>query len=190
MVLAAALCFCGCAGPKPTVFDKASIAKVHKLMIVPMQTSLDGSTGPIVAEMTAERLQLQMTGHDDFAVLMAPAMWRVKPGAKAFVTDQQAVALGRKVGAQAVLTGNVGYSVTLSDPKGLPSAAGKGVDFAKHFAQRSGSGSLQLRMLRTEDGITIYNHTALAKGRANDPALSKALEQAIGPLETYMKSLK
>jgi len=89
-----------------------------------------------------------------------------------------------------VLTGTVGYSVTLSDKKGLPSAAGKGVSFARHFALRQGSGSLQLRMLRTEDGMTIYNHTALAKGRANDQALSEALGRAMGPLETYLKSLK
>ena len=189
VALTAASCFGGCAGVKPAVFDKASIAKVHKLVIVPMQTSLDPSTGPIVAEMAAEKLQVQMAGRDDFAILMAPSLWRLKPGAAA-PSDGQAVELARKAGAQAVLTGTVGYSVTLSDPKGLPSAAGKGVSFARHFALRSGSGSIQLRMLRTEDGMAIYNHTALARGRANDRALSEALGRAIGPLETYLKSRK
>jgi len=195
VALAAAICFSGCAPVKPAVFDKASLAKVHKLMVVPMQTSLDGSTGPIVAEMAAERLQVQMAGHHDFAILIAPSLWRLKPGAAAAPTDQQAVELARKVGAQAVLTGTVGYSVTLSDKKGLPTAAGKGVSFARHFALRRGAGSIQLRMLRTEDGMTIYNHSALAKtalaiGRANDQALSEALAQAMAPLETYLKSLK
>jgi hypothetical protein len=190
ITLATAICLGGCAPPKPAVFDKASLAKVHKLMIVPLQTSLDRSTGPIVAEMAAERLQVQMAAHDDFAILLAPSLWRLKPGAAASPTDRQAVELARKVGAQAVLTGTVGYSVTLSDPKGLPTAAGKGVSFARHFALRSGSGSIQLRMLRTEDGMTIYNHTALAKGRANDRALSEALGRAMEPLETYLKSLK
>jgi len=195
VALAASVCFGGCATVKPVVFDKASLAKVHKLMIVPMQTSLDSSTGPIVAEMAAERLQMQTAGHHDFAILMAPSLWRLKPGAAAAPSDRQAVELARKVGAQAVLTGTVGYSVTLSDPKGLPTAAGKGVSFARHFALRRGSGSIQLRMLRTEDGLAIYNHTALAKtalaiGRANDQALSEALAQTMGPLETYLKSLK
>ena len=190
VALTAAACFGGCAGPKPAVFDKASIAKVHKLMVVPMQTSLDPSTGPIVAEMATERLHVQMAGRDDFAVLMAPSLWRLTPGAAAALTDRQALELAGKVGAQAVLTGTVGYSVTLSDKKGMPSAAGKGVEFASHFALRRGAGSIQLRMLRTEDGMTIYNHTALAKGRANDRALSEALARAIGPLETYLKSRK
>jgi hypothetical protein len=45
-------------------------------------------------------------------------------------------------------------------------------------------------MLRTEDGMTIYNHTALARGRANDQALSEALAKAMGPLETYLKAQK
>ena len=195
IALAAAICFGGCAPVKPAVFDKASIAKVHKLMVVPMQTSLDGATGPIVAEMAAERLQVQTARHHDFTILIAPSLWRLKPGAAAAPTDRQAVELARKVGAQAVLTGTVGYSVTLSDPKGLPSAAGKGVSFARHFALRSGSGSIQLRILRTEDSMTIYNHSALAKtamtkGHANDQALSEALTRAMGPLETYLKSLK
>jgi hypothetical protein len=194
VTLTVAICFGGCAEVKPVVFDKASLAKVHKLMIVPMQTSLDPSTGPIIAEMAAERLQVQMAGSDDFAILVAPSLWRLKPGT-APPTDRQAVELARKTGAQAVLTGTVGYSVTLSDPKGLPTAAGKGVSFARHFALRSGSGSIQLRMLRTEDGMTIYNHTALAKtvpakGRANDQALSEALGRAMGPLEIYLKSQK
>ena len=82
VVLIAALCFCDCAGPKPAVFDKASIAKVHKLMVVPMRTSLDSSTGPIVAEMAAERLQVGMAAHDDFAILMAPSLsapGRIRP---------------------------------------------------------------------------------------------------------------
>ncbi|MDP6634540.1 MAG: hypothetical protein QGG42_06560 [Phycisphaerae bacterium] len=190
VALIGTICFCGCAGVKPTVFDKVSLAKVHKLMVVPMQASLDRSTDPIVAEMAAERLQLQMAGSDDFAVLIAPSLWRLKPGSGASPTDQQAVKMARKAGAQAVLTGTIGYSVALSDKKGLPSAAGKGVSFARHFATRRGSGSIQLRMLRTEDGMTIYNHTALARGRANDQALSEALAKAMGPLETYLKAQK
>ena len=188
--LTAVICFGGCAVVKPAVFDKASIAKVHKLMVVPMQTSLAPSTGPIVAEMAAERLQVQMATSDDFAILMAPSLWRLKPGSAVAPTDRQAVEMARKAGAQAVLTGTVGYSVTLSDKKSLPSTAGKGVSFARHFALRRGSGSLQLRMLRTEDGMTIYNHTALASGRANDQALSEALAKAMGPLETYLKLRK
>jgi hypothetical protein len=184
------VCFSGCAGPQPVVFDKASIARVHKLIIVPMQASQEQSTGPIVAELVAERLKIQMAGHDNFAILLSPSLWRLKQGSPASPTDQQAVELARKAGAQAVLTGTIGYSVKLSDVGRLPSAAGKGISFAEHFALRSGEGSLQLRMLRTEDGKTIYDHTAEAKGRTNDQTLSKALAKAIGPLETYLKSAK
>jgi hypothetical protein len=184
------VCFSGCAGPQPVVFDKTSIARVHKLIIVPMQASQDQSTGPIVAELVAERLKIQLAGRDDFAILLSPSLWRLKQGSPVSPTDQQAVELARKAGAQAVLTGTIEYSVKLSDVGRLPSAAGKGISFAEHFALRSGEGSLQLRMLRTEDGKTIYDHTAEAKGRTNDRTLSKALAKAVGPLETYLKSAK
>ena len=192
VAMASVVCFSGCAGPQPVVFDKASIARVRKLIIVPMQTSQDPSTGPIVSELAAERLKMQMASHKDFAILLSPSLWRLKRGSAASPTDQQAVELARKAGAQAVLTGMVGYSVKLSNVTNLPSqaAAGKGVNFAESFALRSGEGSLRLRMLRADDGRTIYDHTADAKGQTNDQTLSEALAKAIGPLETYLKSRK
>jgi len=188
VVLAAAAGLGGCVKPKPAVLDKASVAKVHKLVVVPMLTSQEPSTGPIAAGMASERLQ--MGGYDDFTILLAPSLWRLKPAAPATLSDAQAVELARKMGAQAVLTGTVGYAVTLSNQGKGPSAADKGLALKRYFGLRSGSGSVQVRMLWAENGLAVYVHTASATGPADDAALAAALAEAMGPLETYLKSHK
>lgn len=180
-----AACLGGCAGPEPAVFDRTAIDRVQKLVAVPMRAAPDASTGAILSSMAAERLQIQR--HPNLTVVMAPSLWRLRSGASGALSDAQAAALAGRMGAQAVLTGTTGYAVVLAHLANIPGATGKGQEYARQFAPRSGSGSVTVRILAAQDARAIYVHSANTKGVENSKALAQAIQTALKPLQDYLK---
>ena len=178
-------CLGGCAGPEPAVFDRPAIDRVRKLVAVPIRGAPGTPTGTILSSMAAERLQTQR--HPNLTVVMAPSLWRLRSGAAGALSDAQAAALAGRMGAQAALTGTTGYAVVLSNPANIPGATGKGQEYARQFALRSGSGSVTIRILSAKDARAIYVHSAKTKGVENSKALAQAIQTALKPLQDYLK---
>ena len=181
-----------CAGcePKPAVFDMAAIDKVHKLLVLPLASSHDPSAGPITSGMISARLETAR--YERFHVVEAPALWRLAGGSPVAIPEATAVGIAKQMGAQAALTGAVGYTIALDKNLNYPGAAIAKEDPMAHqrlrdFAARKGDIQVRLRIISAATGKDIYVHSAKADGLGESKLIRKAAEKVLEPLERYLR---
>ncbi len=184
-----------CAGcePKPAVFDMAAIDGVHKLLVFPLASSHDPSAGPITSGMISARLATAR--YERFHIVEAPALWRLAGGSPGEVPKATAVQIARQMGAQAALTGAVGYAIALDKKLNYPGAAITTKDPMAHqrlrdFAARKGDIQVRLRIISAATGKDIYVHSAKADGLGESKLIRKATEKVLKPLEKYLRNSK
>ena len=180
----------GCAPKPPAVFDKPGMDGIHSLVVTPL-TSSDPSVGPIISgDVVAKLLSPAVK---DLAVMQSPVLWRLAgdaPRAKG-LSDADALALARAMGADAVLIGRVGYAVELVKAKNMPAGLEKNMEateFMRDFSSHKGEVSVNLRILSVQAGRAVYEHSAQAKGAGESGLLAKAAEDALKPFEQYVRS--
>lgn len=188
----ATLCL-GC-GPEADVFDKAAIDRVRTITVVPPPAPQEPTAGPIVSGMLTARLRAAR--YKDLEVVMPPVLWRLqadsgRPAAQ-LVDRSQAVAIGRQLGADAVLTGTVNYSINLVFPPGLPKAIldMKASEFKNKFATRVATAWVKFVLVRVRDDRDLYVNTGQAKGDDNSELIARAVDEAIKPLERHLAARK
>ncbi len=183
----------GCAEKKLAIFDKPAIDEVHTLVIIPFQSPQDASAGPVVSGLVG--VHLESSRLVELSVLEAPVLWRLtaadSPATAAAISDEAAMRIAREMGADAVLTGTVTYSIQYATPGNMPAgmkSSMKGGDFQRKFAVRKGTVSVNLRILSIKANRAIYSHTGSAGGPAQSTLLSKAFRIALKPFEDYVRS--
>ena len=193
LALAALVVLCVGCEPKPAVFDMAAIDGVHKLLVFPLASSHDPSAGPITSGMISARLETAR--YERFHVVEAPALWRLAGDSPGEVSPATAAQIARQMGAQAALTGAVGYTIALDKIGNYPGAEITKKDpMAKQrlrdFAARRGDIQVRLRIISAATGKDIYVHSAKAEGLGESKLIRKAAEKALEPLERYLRDSK
>lgn len=184
-----------CAGcePKPAVLDMAAIDSVHKLLVLPLVSSADPSAGPITSGMISARLATAR--YERFHVVEAPALWRLAGASPVPIPEAAAVQIARQMGAHAVLTGAVGYTIALDKHINFPGAEVAKMDpmarqRLRDFAARKGDIQVQLRIISAATGKDIYVHSAKADGLGESKLIRRAAEKVLEPLEKYLRDSK
>jgi len=191
LTLAATACV-GCGDGAELVLETRAIDQIHTLVVVPLAGEGDASVGPVLSGLMVSRLE--GLRRDQLSVVEAPALWRLAatPTSQPPLTDQGALELARKMGAQAVLTGSVVYSCEL-DAKGVKYVpkAGKDeiehVEFLKNFAVRKGQIRVDVRVLLADGGRTVFAGLATKEGLCDAELFQSAAQKALEPLERYLE---
>jgi hypothetical protein len=192
LALAAATACVGCGDGSEMVLETRAIDQIHTLVVVPLAGEGDPSVGPVLSGLMVSRLE--GLRRDQFSVVEAPAIWRLAatPTSQPSLTDQAALEVARKMGAQAVLTGSAVYTCELdaSGVKYVPKA-GKDelehMEFLKNFAARKGQIKVEVRVLLTDGGRPVYAYSASKQGQCDAEQLRFVAEKAVEPLEKYLE---
>ncbi len=156
----------GCAPPEPTHFDRAGVAEIHRLAVLPMPSG-DTNAGLIGSGLAV--LYLQQARLPGVTVIEAPAMWRLSDFSG--MSSQAAVEAGRQAEADAVLTGSIQYVSPVSDGA-------------------KASTSATVRILSVQTGQAVYINTG--KGTDGDipTAYRKAYAAALSALEKHLRKVR
>lgn len=191
LALAAAACL-GCGDGAELVLETRAIDQIHTLVVVPLAGEGDPSVGPVLSGLMATRLE--GLRRDQLSVVEGPALWRLAATATSQppLTDQGALELARKMGAQAVLIGSATLACEL-DAKGVKYVpkAGKDelerVEFLKYFAVRKGQIKVEVRVLLADGGRTVFAGSASQQGPCDAELFQSAAQKAVEPLEKYLE---
>ena len=177
----------GCAEKELPVFDKPAIDEVRTLLVVPLQSPPESGAGAIASGIVASRLL--WARYPNLTIVEAPVFYRLVAVPGGSPCDEDALRLGREMGADAVVTGSVAFAPDVPTEASPPRGMSKSLKDSKAYEDsvpRTGSASLDVRILSVKSSRPIYANSASAKGAAGAEIFAKACEAALEPLEKHL----